>query len=178
MIFFCCYKGGLDVNKPNRKNEYPIELIIRHNKINVLRSILKRSDLKLNQLKNGYCPLIDACEKDLTDMSMLLIDAGADLNIVDDDENDDGENWTPIMHAVSNNNEVLVSRLVEKGADLSLSDSAGNTVVHMAVLNDNEFILSLLLARNAPKNALNDENCSPIDLAKLNESEECIRLLS
>ena len=173
-MFIFCYKGGLDVNKPNRKNEYPIELIIRHNKIDVLRSILKRSDLKVNQLKNGYCPLIDACEKDLTDMSMLLIDAGADLNIVDED----GENWTPIMHAVSNNNEVLVSRLVEKGADLSLSDSAGNTVVHMAVLNDNDFILSLLLARNASKNALNDENLSPIDLAKLNESEECIRILS
>jgi len=165
------------VNVPNKKDQLPIELVIRRNKINVLKCMLKRDDIKLGQLKNGYSPLVDACEKDLTELGLLLIDAGADLNARDNNDRD-GQMWTPLMHSVSNNNEILTTKLVEKGADLDAVDLNGNSVVHMAVINDNEFILGLLLKRNAQRNLLNNDNLSPLDLAKLNESEECIKLLS
>lgn len=164
------------MNKPNLKDEYPIELIIKFNKIQVLNSLLERADVNLNKLKNGYYPLVDACEKDLTDACIFLINAGANVNPMSLKEQKE-KMWTPLMHAISNNNEVLVTKLVDKGADLYATDFNGNTVVHMAVLIDNQLILAFLLSRNAPKCFLNNDQMSPLDLAKLNQSEECIQLL-
>lgn len=173
---FGVFLGGIDVNNSNLKDEYPIELIIKFNKIQVLNSLLERADVNLNKLKNGYYPLLDACEQDLTDACILLINAGANVNPISIEEQKE-KIWTPLMHAISNNNEVLVSKLVDKGADLYATDLNGNTVVHIAVLNNNELILSFLLSRNAPKCSLNNDQMSPLDLAKLNQCEECIQYL-
>ena len=56
------------MNKPNGKGEYPIQLVIRHNKVGVLKAMMKRTDLKLGAFKTGYCPLADACERDLAEI--------------------------------------------------------------------------------------------------------------
>lgn len=166
-------KGGIDINKPNKVKEFPLELAIRFNKIDALRSMLNRKDICLDSLENEYCPLLDACEKDLTEIAIMLIECGADVNVCDNDQE-----WTPLMHSICNNNELIAAKLIEKRADLNACDFNGNSAVHLAVLNDNDFILSLLLKNNADKNTLNIENMSPLDLAKINESEECVKLLS
>lgn len=167
--------GRIDVNKPNKRDEYPIELAIRHNKIDILKSMIRREDCDLGRLKSGYSPLLDACEKDLTEAAMLLIDSDkSDVNIRDTND----EMWTPLMHAIGNNNELLVSKLLEKGADVDVVDTNGNSALHTAVINDNEYIVAMLLRYNARKDLLNRENLSPLDLAKINESEECVKLLN
>lgn len=165
------FQGGLNVNKPNKKFEYPIELAIRFNKVEVVKAMVKCGNLMLDKFDHEYCPLIDACEKDLTEIGLILIEAGAKINTIDRD-------LSPLIYSVSNNNEILTAKLVEKGANLFQIDSNGNSVVHLAVLNENEFIMTLLLKFNAPKDLLNYDNLSPLDLAKINESEEFIKLLN
>jgi ankyrin repeat protein len=136
--------------------------------------MLNRGDIDFSELENDYDPLLDACEKDLTEAALLIIDSGkCDVNIRDSSET----SWTPLMHAVGNNNEILVSKLLEKDADVDEVDTDGNSAVHIAVINDNDNILSILLRHNPQKNLLNGDNLSPLDLAKINESEECVKLL-
>ena len=165
--------GKIDVNKANKLNQYPIQLAIRFNKISVLKEMLKVDNIFLGTLENGYNPLLDACENDLTEIALLLIENGANLNVSDQDQC-----WTPLMHAIGNSNETLVKMLLEHKCDLSLVDFNRNTPVHLAVLTENDFILKLLLKYNGDKNSENNENLTPLQIAKLNDDENSIKLLS
>lgn len=165
-------KGNIDVNKPNKLKEYPIQLAIRFNNIEILKAMLQVENVYIGNLDNGYNPLLDACENDLTEIALLLIDNGADLN-----ESDRDQCWTPLMHAICNNNEVVVAKLLERKCDLDLVDFNGNSPVHLAVITENEFLLKMLLKCNAPKSLVNSENLTPFDLAKINDDESCMKLL-
>ncbi len=62
----------MDLNKANLMNEYPLQIAIRFNKVAVVEEMLKNSNMYLNTFDNGYNPLIDACEKDLTEIGWIL----------------------------------------------------------------------------------------------------------
>ena len=148
-------------------------MIIRFNKIEVLKALLKNPENYLRTFETGYSPLIDACEKDLTEMSILLIENGADVNF-----QESGQGWFPLMFAVSNNNDVIVRKILEKECNVNLADFDGNTCLHLATSSDNEVLVKYLLDKNANKNVVNKDNESPLSIAKENEDEYCIRLLS
>lgn len=171
------YKGGADVNRPNKQNETPIQLAIRYSKMDALKEMLKRDDIYLGTSEfegKKYNPLLDACERDLTQVALLLIENGADVNKHDADE----RKWNPLMHSICNNNETLVIKFMEKKADLAHVDDDGNSALHLAVIADNDFILSLLLRANPDRTVRNGENLTPLELAKLNESDDCVKLLT
>ena len=158
----------------NSLDEYPVQLIIRHNKVEALKAMLTNADVYLRTFDNGYSPLADACEKDLTEVSILLIENGADINFQDEEQS-----WSPLMWAVSNGNETIALKLLEqKNCDVDLVDVEGNTCVHLAVMAENEVLLKYLLAKNANKNVINSENATPLQIAKENDDEICIKLLS
>ena len=135
--------------------------------------MLKHSDIYLRTFENGYSPLIDACERDLTEASIMLIDNGADINFLDKDQR-----WSPLMWAITNNNEVITQKILEKNCDLNLADSDGNSALHLATSSENDTLVRMLLNKNANKNLVNNENMTPLQIAKENEDEYCIKLLS
>ena len=124
--------------------------------------------LQLNQtflgtLETNYNPLLDACEKDLTDLAILLIRNGtSDLNITDK-----AQGWSPLMYAITNNNETLVGKLIDNKCSISDVDNEGNSPLHLAVLNENEYLIRLLLKSNPNKSIRNTENQTAYDLAKV-----------
>ena len=131
------------------------------------------NNLKINKLPSGFCPLLEACEADLTEICILLIDSGADLNIRD--KNND---YTPLMHAVSNRNETVVAKLLEKNCDSNLADSDGNSALHLAAFEENEFIIKKLLKFNSNKYLKNKQGLTPLAIAKEQDAEEIFDLLS
>lgn len=135
--------------------------------------MLKKTNVTKIALKNGYNTLLDACEKDLTDICLLLIENGEDVNVQDGDQL-----FTPLMHAVNNGNEILVKKLVESKADLNIQDVDGNTALHYAVLAENEYIVRILLNANAHQDLRNAENQTALDIAKFNEDEIILQLLA
>ena len=116
--------SDIDLNEPNKLNEYPIELAIKYNKIDVVREMLKEKSLKVGVLANGYNPLIDACENDLNEIAIMLMDSNRpeidisyqlDLDHLDRHRDDESfKNWTPLMHCVSNGNEELAVELIKR----------------------------------------------------------------
>ena len=136
--------------------------------------MLKSRDLNAGTLPNGYNPLLDACENDLTDMALLLIESGRsdiDLSVQKEDQDGDEPNWTPLMHSILNNNEQLALKLIERKSYLDLVDTDGNTALHLAVLAENDYLVKCLLRANANKEIKNKEGLRPLDIAKLNEDE-------
>ena len=153
-----------------------MELAIKLNKIQVFDFLLKSktiSNILLDSLSNGYKPLLDACENDLTEIAMKLVNAGANLNI----EDEKYLNWTPIMYAISNLNEQLIIYFIENGSNVNHTDYEMNTPLHIATETENEFIVKKLLNAGAKKNVINNEKISPLDIAKTNEDDTMVSLL-
>ncbi|RNA35640.1 kinase D-interacting substrate of 220 kDa-like protein [Brachionus plicatilis] len=166
-------RGKIDPNLANKSNQYPIQLAIKFDRKKMVEILLQAENIYIGTMQNGYNSLLDACENDLTDICIMLIDNGADINVRDEDQK-----WTPLMHAICNNNEILVKKLLDHKCDLSLVDFNQNTPVHLAVLTENEFILKLLLKYSPNKDLENCENLTPLQIATLNDDERSIQLLS
>jgi len=73
-----------------------------------------------------------------SDIAVLLIDSGADINI----RNRFGV--TALLIAVAENNEVLVRKLIEKKADLTVRTDGGKTALDIAIVGGNANIIDLL----------------------------------
>ena len=95
------------------------------------------------------------------------------MNVQDKDQR-----WSPLMHSISNNNEIISLKLLEKKCDINIIDIDGNNALHLAVLSENEYLLKYLLKMNPNKNLFNKENQTPLDLARLSEDEIIINMLS
>jgi len=156
------FKGGFELNVPNKFNEYPIQLAIKFNKIKVVKAMLEQRIVFLGSLETGYNALLDACERDLTDIAVLIIDNGiCDINAADKEQH-----WTSLMHAITNNNETIIKHLLEKHYDFNTTDVEGNTPLHLAVLNENEYSIKMLLKHCPSLTIKNKENMTAKELAK------------
>ncbi|KAK8894591.1 hypothetical protein M9Y10_023027 [Tritrichomonas musculus] len=85
---------GADPNKADKNGNYPLEHAIRINSLGMATSLLNSNKFNLNQTKNGFSYLhLAAQNKDPAILSLLIENAGIDINSVDER----GE--TPLMHA-------------------------------------------------------------------------------
>jgi ankyrin repeat protein len=153
-------------------NQHPLELAIKFNRINSFKTMLKK--IKTFNFKNDYKPLIDICERDLTEFAIVYCNNEL---VMSNDNNIDQLSWTPLMYATVNNNHRIVAKLLECKIDVNAVNSDGDTALHLSVINDNEDIVRLLLAANGDKHIKNKDDLKPIDLAKLNDNLEMIEIL-
>ena len=76
---------------------------------------------------------------------------------------------TPLMVAVQEGFPLVVTHLLESGADVNFTTSDGYTPLHLAALpwwHENNEIVEILLAKGADKTVRNDANDYPYDLAQ------------
>jgi ankyrin repeat protein len=164
----------IDTNQPNLQNEYPIEIAVKTNQIESLNNIL-RKEATSNFKLNGFNTLLYACEQDLTQISLKLIDFGYDINTQDNANNN---RWTPLMHSIINNNETIaLSLLSRKNLNINLRDEDGNTALHLAIQNENDYLVDKILKAGGDKQIRNNDNLNAIDMAKLSDDENLINLL-
>ena len=79
--------------------------------------------------QGGLTPLLLAVREGFTDVSIALLDAGADINAAGA-----GDNTSPILMAILNGHYDLAMQLLERGADPAMASDAGTTPLY-AVIN-------------------------------------------
>jgi ankyrin repeat protein len=84
---------------------------------------------KLVGTQGGLTPLLLAVREGFTDVSIALLDAGADINAAGA-----GDNTSPILMAIINGHYDLAMQLLERGADPAMASDAGTTPLY-AVIN-------------------------------------------
>jgi uncharacterized protein len=108
-------------------------------------------------------------------MSLLLIRAGADVNIADSN----GE--TALWIAVTDKPDEVIEELLKKGANPNVQARApgfpGYTPLHMAAMNGSTKSVELLLQYGADPAIRNDEGATPLDITNV-RFEEVRRILS
>ena len=96
----------------------------------------------------------------------LLLDHGADPNVVGDEER------TPLLIAIMHRNPEAMALLIEHGARVDVVDSHRASALHLAVEQGSETMVDALLKAGAPVSLLDSEGDTPLDLARSLELEK------
>jgi ankyrin repeat protein len=110
---------------------------------------------------DGFTPLHLSAFFGGTDGARLLVDAGAELNVVS--RND--FSVYPIHSAAAGRVPVALL-LVQRGADVNVRQRHGWTPLHSAAHNGSEALVDALLAAGADAAATNDDGVTAADLAR------------
>jgi ankyrin repeat protein len=85
--------------------------------------------------------------------------------------------WTLLMFAASNGHDLVVQKLLEKGADPNLKDPGDWTALIYAARNNHPEVVKLLLAKGAKIDAKNNLAWSALMYASFNGHEEVVKIL-
>lgn len=106
---------------------------VQKNRIEEVKTLLTQKNISLEERdEKGYTPLLVAADQGHTEIGILLIDAGANI-----DAQADSQMYyydTPLQRAAAKGDYKLVGYLVEKGADARLVNGYGCTAADLASL--------------------------------------------
>lgn len=109
------------------------------------RELITRDPSSVNRYDDeGFTPLLAAASKGHVNVIKILISAGADVNLAD---NEFG--WTPLREATAKGHTKAMEVLLRAKADPNLAESDGFTPLHVAASRGDSDAVSLLLKANA-----------------------------
>jgi ankyrin repeat protein len=132
----------------------------------------------INNGGNDYheTPFINAIRANKNQaIDYLLSFQGLDIN------KQDSKKFTPLMHAILQNNHKLVCRLIELNADVARKNINGDTILHCAAQDASCVLPEVLLNNPDISDLLNHKNIfgqTPRDVAIENKNDACIKLFS
>lgn len=133
-------ENGSKLTIKDKKTNDAIHLAVKYQRIELLKKILKL-DINVNSINtNGETALHVACNYNYTNIAILLIDSGSDINI-----QDYKQKATPLLYTIIQNNFDLIELLILKKADINLQDYYGNTALHLAIIEKTKRSISILL---------------------------------
>ncbi|XP_074546297.1 histone-lysine N-methyltransferase EHMT1 isoform X2 [Halichoeres trimaculatus] len=135
---------ALDTEKPKKLRFHPKQLYHSAKQGELKRVVLMLVDgidpnFKMES-QNKRTPLHAAAEGGYKEICHMLVQAGANLDICDDDQR------TPLMEACENNHMETVSYLLRAGASATHKDVEGFTCLHLAAKSGHYHIVEHLLS--------------------------------
>lgn len=172
---------GVDVATVDEYNQTPLIMAEHKCYRKIAKRILKlvpnnkkKDYINIKSSIGGYSALFAAIQSNDEEMVQLLIDAGADVNILDHN------NSTPLMKAASHGWTGIVKLLLQKGADISIKNNQGETALDIVQnMEYREEIVQLLKEKEKSENQEFDEELkSPIEQFGLSAEEVNERFIS
>lgn len=153
---------GANINARTKDGETALHVASEFGRKTVVRALLgRKADLnarRTNIIHDQEAPLHIAVDKNNMDIALLLLAAGADINVAD------GKGITPLIHAIYEKHLPLAEMLINKGADVNRRTKSGETALHPATYRGNLAIVKQLVMKGADVNA-EDDGRSPLDAA-------------
>lgn len=136
---------------------------VEKNQFNRAKDILAQNPFCVDGLKDGWTPLHRAAKCGHERLVVLLLEHDAAVNCPTQNSN-----ASPLMLAADRGSVLVLSRLIEWGADLNqaANDRRNNdTPLHRAATLEKTGPLHLLLLRGSAVNPVNGEGKTPLDVA-------------
>jgi ankyrin repeat protein len=127
----------------------------------MVRLLIDQSaDVNAASPRDGRVALLWAAQKGHLEIAAALVNAGADVNRIDE------AGIAPIQWAVENGHVDVVSALIDAGARLDLrEESSGQTLLHRVSIYGHADIAAILLSRNPDPNAKDAAQKTPVHYA-------------
>jgi ankyrin repeat protein len=166
----------IDINVKDKESVTALQLAAEQNAIPAVKLLLKygadanvRKEVQGEIFSDGQktqgwqeTPLLNALERNYTELAGILIANGADINVRNRNQD------SPLQLATNYGNTIIIDRLLTKGAKINAQDNFGNTALFDAITNRraNSFKTSkLLVDRGAKVNIANTIGQTPLMLA-------------
>lgn len=174
-------QNGIDINTPIVRDASAVYVAISYGHIDLARYFFEKKANLDPKSWNARAALIGAVNERRYDSVNLLLKLGVDVNSTMKDSSKT-EQWmasrTPLMWASNHGDIQMVSLLLDRGADVSVSDSIGYTALMLAAANGNLKLIKLLVQAGADISA-KEKNMgqTAIDIAKSEGFEEVQKYL-
>ena len=132
--------NGADANYRNNENMTALHLSVLKKDptmVKMLMKYIKNIDARTNR---GSTALHYACNFQLVDIVKILLEHGADQNIIEIEYD-----FYPIFYVVVQNNIEITKLLIDNGANPNNQDYMGNTIIHYAIMNNHTEILDYIM---------------------------------
>jgi len=140
---------------------FPLSWATKNGHLNLVKMLVEEYDFPLDfQNYEGMTCLSIAVSREYTDIVNYLLDKGANPNIPN------LKKETPLHFAACIGDNVIVSKLIEKGAWIETEDDFGDTCLHWAVRENNFRIVNTLIKHGGNIDHPNYDEETPKDLAK------------
>lgn len=153
---------GADVDWLSGRDGYsPLWCAISAYHIDAARILLKHgARVSLRSASGGgLTPLHQAAVTGQSAMCELLLERGAQVDLLDEDKN------TSLHYAAASGSAASVQILLRAGAQVDAEQVQGLTPLHWAAHKGHTDVLSLLLSYGAPVDSRAEENATPLHLA-------------
>ena len=145
--------------------------IARKGSLSDIKLLFEKDKNSINVIdEKGSSMLILACYRGNHEVAQFLIDNGANLNYV-------STNGTALMACVFKNEFQLVDELLQKKANLDLTDGNGITALMLAVQLNNVQMVKKLVNAKANTSLKCKQNKTAFEYAVFSNNEEIINLL-
>nr|XP_039270319.1 transient receptor potential cation channel subfamily A member 1-like isoform X1 [Styela clava] len=129
-----CLENGARLDTMQADMTTPMHLVCAQGAYDIVENMFELAEEQAAtclsmQDKQGHTPLHKAAMYGHASIVEFLANHGADLNIVDADQN------TPLLLAASRGNWVSVRDLIEMGADIFIKNKCNRSFLHMIVIN-------------------------------------------
>ncbi len=161
---------GAEVEKIGERGLSPLEIVSRGGHTAAIQWLLMRgADIN----PRNACPLVEAMFANQPHIVRILQDAGANINAMNQ------LGYTALGAAVKQGNMNIVQRLINAGADVSLSRRglADGTPLHMAAFKGDEALVSLLLYHGADVHARGGELGTVLQTAIYSQNIDVVKTI-
>ena len=154
-------QGGMNPNAKGEKGETALIAAIENAEPKTIKLLLDKADVNLRD-NLGNSPLHLALRKDKREIFDELLEKNADVNIPGRSER--GKEQTVLYAAINSNDEELVKKLLDRGANPNQADSEGSLPLAETVIGPgiNLEIVKMMLDKGANPNAQEKNKATPL----------------
>jgi ankyrin repeat protein len=143
--------------------------------LNEVKRCIRESQKNLDlHSADGFTPLTLACYFDYYDIVEYLVETGADVDLIANNES----KVAPLNSAVASGNTRIVELLLDAGADPDIAQQSGITPLHSAAHKGNADICEILIKNGAGIMIRSDDGRTAIDFATEMGHDKVVNILT
>ncbi|XP_077937329.1 histone-lysine N-methyltransferase EHMT2 isoform X2 [Gasterosteus aculeatus] len=169
-----CYiltQAGAQVNAQDKDRRTPLLEAIINNHIEVAHYLIQNGASVYHVEEDGYTGLHHAAKLGNLEIVNMLLETGQ----VDVNAQDSG-GWTPIIWSAEHKHVDVIKVLLNRGADVTISDKELNVCLHWAAYAGNVEIAEMVLNSGCSLASVNMHGDTPLHIAAREGYLECVTL--
>ncbi|XP_024154019.1 histone-lysine N-methyltransferase EHMT2 isoform X2 [Oryzias melastigma] len=170
-ICYMLIQAGANVDAKDKEMRTPLLEAVINNHVEVARYLVQSGACVYHVEDDGYTGLHHAAKMGNLEIVNMLLETGQ----VDVNAQDNG-GWTPIIWAAEHKHVEVIKALLNRGADVSITDKELNVCLHWAAYAGSVDIAEMVLNSGCSLSSVNIHGDTPLHIAAREGYQDCVTL--